>query len=372
MRTYSKEQLYDVIDQYAKDKDALITEAESQVIQKRFCNTEMFGLDPLFADVGMRGDTRWLPASRQWVSGDRPSDAWEHGFDSQNKVRWIRNSYSTKIFVYCDSEVDEVRFTNRNANITFCRYILEDGKVTKCWTCSTNPMQYQLELFQYSSNKVSGSEVRTWYDSSEGWKEASWVVEHIFHHDSLGLLRAYRDSGFSSSGGMKLVFVRPGMGRIQQQRRTRRLFVGYSIALEPEEQDKSHRVYSEAYGIEMSISISSECPVDILLTAPPSLVRVITKDTGVTSWDNIAAGASYISGICDIRRTRRSGGKWVFVDASNPSAVQQIRNVLRTKLGIIVCVHNFSEVTKAMEAFGDLNNDRLVVAFQFAGNGEPS
>ncbi|MEZ6133124.1 MAG: hypothetical protein R3C59_31020 [Planctomycetaceae bacterium] len=297
MRSFSNEQLYETIDQYVQQKDALIAEAESKVSQKRFGNAEMFGLDPLFADVGLRCDSGWTPASRHWFSGDPPSDAYEHGFDSQNLVRLIRNSYFTRLFVYGKSETDEVQFLNRAGNVTLRRYILEHGRVTECWTCSTSPKQYHVELFQYSDEKPSRSEEHVWYQSAGGWEKASWVAKHIFHHDSYGLLRAYRDSGLSSSDAFKLVFVRPGMGRIRQQQRSRRMFVGYSIALDPEQKDKSHRVYSDAYGIEMNINVESERPVDVVMTAPPSLIHVITQDTGVTSNDNVAAGASSVSGV---------------------------------------------------------------------------
>lgn len=372
MRSYSPDLLYNTIRQFVENKDALITEAEHQVVQTRFGNTEMVGFNPLFLDVSLRTDSGWHPASRQWLAGDHHKDAWEHGFDTENKVRLIRNSYLTKLFVYRESEIDVVLFPNKNANITFSRYILEDGQVSECWSCFTSPKQYQVELFKYSHGKAIASEVRTWYDSPEGWKESRLVAKHTFDHDSHGLLRAYQDSGFSSSGAMKLVFVRPGMGRIQQQRRARRVFVGYSIALGPDEPDKAHRVYSDAYGIEMSISIESQCPVDIVLTAPPRLVHVITKSTDVTSTENISAGASFVSGICDIRKTRRSGGKWVLVDASNPTVEQQIRRILRTKLAIIVCVHNFSEATKTVQLFDELNSDRLVVALKFAEIATPT
>lgn len=362
MRAYSKNYLYGAIDQYVKSKDVLVKEAEAQVVETRFSLSRMSGLNPPFLDAGLRLDIG--PASHEWLSHTPPADAFEHGFDSQNRLRWIRSLYGTNLFVYRDGEVDEIRYTKRSEYTSLVRHIIENSKVTECWTCLTSPMQYQVELFQYRDGSVCSSEVHSWFESSEGWKKASWIAKNVFERDAVGLLRTYHDDGLSSTDGLKLVFVRPGMGLIRQQQRERRLFVGYSIALTAKEEDKSQRVYSDAYGIEMSISIPSECPVDVVVTAPSSLVRVITKETGVTSIENISAGASSVSGICDVLKTRLAGGKWAVVEVGGLSKERQISSLLRTKLGIIACVHDFEESREAIRLFDIENSNRLVIALK--------
>lgn len=362
MKTYSKDYLYGAIDQYVKSKDVLVKDAEVQVVEKRFSLSQMPGLNPLFLDEGLRLDIG--PTSHEWLSHNPPADAFEHGFDSQNRLRWIRSLYGTNLFVYRDGEVDEIRYTKRSEYTSLVRRIIENSKVTECWTCLTSPMQYQVELFQYRDGSICSSEVHSWFESSEGWKKASWIAKNVFERDAVGLLRTYHDDGLASTDELKLVFVRPGMGLIRQQQRERRLFVGYSIALTAKDEDKSQRVYSDAYGIEMSISIPSECPVDVVVTAPSSLVRVITKGTGVTSIENISAGASSVSGICDILKTRLAGGKWAVVEVGGPSVERQISSLLRTKIGIIACVHDFEESRKAIRLFDKTNSNRLVIALK--------
>ena len=362
MKPYSKDYLYGAIDQYVKSKDVLVKEAETQVVEKRFSLKRMSDLNSMFLDEGLRLDIG--PTPHEWLSHDPPADAFEHGFDSQNRIRWIRSLYGTTLFVYRAGEVDEIRYTNRSEYISLVRRIIDNSNVTECWTCLTSPKQYQVEIFQYRDSSVCSSEVHSWFESSEGWKKARWIAKNVFERDALGLLRAYHDDGLSTTDELKLVFVRPGMGLIRKQQRERRLFVGYSIALTAKEEDKSHRVYSDAYGIEMSISIPSNCPVDVVITAPSSLVRVITKGTGVTSNENISAGASSVSGICDILRTRLAGGRWAVVEVGSPSVERQISSLLRTKLGIIACVHDFEESRKAIRLFDITNSNRLVIALK--------
>ncbi len=369
MKNYSKDYLYGAMDQYVQSKDALINEAENQVVEKRYSVSQMPALNPVFLDPSLRHDLG--STSHEWLSDNPPADAFEHGFDSQNRIRWIRGLYGISLFVYREGEVDEIRFTKRSENTSFVRRILEQGKITECWSCWTSPMQYQVELFKYREGRVCSSEVHSWFESSEGWTKASWIAKNVFEHDAVGLLRTYHDDGLSSTDRLKLVFVRPGMGLIRQQQRERRLFVGYSIALTAEEKDKSHRVYSDAYGIEMSISMPSQCPVDVVICAPPSLVRVITKGTDVTAMENISAGASSVSGVCDILRTRMAGGKWAVVDAGSRSAERHIISLLRTKLGIIACVRDIEEARQAIRLFNVTSSHRLVIALKFAQHHSP-
>ena len=182
------------------------------------------------------------------------------------------------------------------------------------------------------------------------------------------MLRAYRDAG-KLSDGKQCVYVRAGEGAIAKQRRQRKPFAGYSMTIAADEEDKKHAVYSNAYGIEMSID--SEWPVDVVLLASPALVKTMSGDTDVASMENVTIGGNQVNNRCDLRRVRKSGGKWVRLAASDPDTKQRVVDTLRVKMRVILEVSSAAELASTLAPSERLNSQSLVVAMRLGANPSP-
>jgi hypothetical protein len=362
MTTFTQSQLFDALEQYVQNRDALVEQASASVVELRFANEVMFGLLPLFDEIGFRGDNQWYPASRTWLPEKPATTCYEHGFDSAGRIRIIRNGPLTILFTYQDQIVDELLIRGRDAAPQgLKRYLVESGRTTAAYQCLASPQQYHCETFQYDQGKLLQSEQKTWYVKDGQWVEASWVTRHLYEYDSVGLIRVFRDIG-EASGGKELVYVRPKWGRLCKQNRSRRPFVAYTIHIEQDCSDPQHLVYSDAYGLEMNIN--DEWPIDTVLLAPPALVRVITGDTGVLSMGTVYAGAASLESKCDLRKLKKSGGKWALLDAEASNVQSMARSVLDANLSVILSVTNPSQVSNLLAGCKHLTSERIVVAIR--------
>lgn len=369
MKTFNDDELYQAIDEYLRDREKLIAESKSQVGQWKYANGQMFGLFPLHSEIDMRGDGMWRPAKRQWLAEKPESDGCAHGLDANGRVLIIESPLFTKLFMYNGNIVDEVRYrTGDSRSVIVARYILDGGRPAACYECHASPKQYTYETFKYGQDKCVSSETKTRYVGANGWEDATWIINCTYQYDAQGLLRAYRDAGVLSNG-RQCVYVRAGEGVIAKQHRGRKPLAGYSMTIAVDEQDKTQVVYSNAYGIEMSID--SEWPVDIVLLAPPAFVKTITSDTDVASMENVAIGGNPINDRCDLRRVRKSGGKWVQLIASVPVTKQRVLDALRVKLRVLLEVQSAGEINSVLGPGERLNSESLVVAMKLGATPSP-
>ncbi|MCC6507673.1 MAG: hypothetical protein IT423_01095 [Pirellulaceae bacterium] len=365
---YTQKELYDSIQQYVQQYDEHLSSAMKAVVQWKYAECEMFGMVPLFHEIGFRGDNQWRPAARSWLSEKPVNNCYEHGIDQSGRIRIIKCGKLTTLFFYSDQVVDEMPFRDREpAPRGLRRYITQDGRVQAIYDCCISPEQYSLEKFQYRDGHPIRSDQQSWYVSDDQWVQASWTTTCTYEYDAAGLARVYRDMG-ERLGGKKLVYVRPGIGRLRH--RTRRPFVAYVIDPGSDRGEASHVVYSDAYGLEMNID--DEWPVDTVLLAPPRYVKVITGDTGVTSMGTVYAGASSMDSICDVRTAKKASARWILVDANHASAKSRVASVLKAKLNVILTITKPSELSSVLTAGPGLSSDRLVVAMNAKADSQPA
>ena len=90
MITFTQSQLYDAVQHYVRNQEALLADANASVIEWKYADEEMFGLFPLFNEIGFRGDNKWQPAQRAWYASKPSTFSYAHGFDVQGNVRLIQ------------------------------------------------------------------------------------------------------------------------------------------------------------------------------------------------------------------------------------------------------------------------------------------
>jgi len=145
---------------------------------------------------------------------------------------------------------------------------------------------------------------------------------------------------------------------------TRRPFVGYTLVPPPGE-DPAHSVYCDAYGLEMNID--DEWAIDTVLLAPPPLVEVVTKQTGVTSMGTVYAGASSMPAGGDLKKIKAAGGKWILLDAAEAEARSNVPAILKAKLGLIVICSTPQQVANVLCDAGNITAKQLVIAIRLKG-----
>ena len=366
---YSQPQLYDALQSYLRDKDAILSAVKSEVVEWKYANEEMYGLFPAFADIAFRGPNTWEPSKRRWLE-KKPAGTWFlHGLDAAGNVRIIERSYGiTAIFMTTDDGVDELVLGSRSTSLK--RHIIEDGRVVGVYNYFLDPHQYSYETFEYENDRLTRSVEACWFVSGDEWVKASWLTTCTFEYDAQGLLKVNRDMG-KALGGNKLVFARKKSAKARKGTIQRRPFVAFTIEIPAEVEDPEHFVYSNAYGLEMNID--DEWAVDTVILVPPALVRVVTGDTGVTSMGTVYAGASQMTSPDRFPEILDAGGKWVLLSGDDSRLTANFSAALHAGLNVILSTGqqlNTSIFGKKLPA--NLQSDRLVVAFKPDGKCSPT
>ena len=366
---YTQPQLYDALQGYLRDKDAILSAVKSEVVEWKYANEEMYGLFPLFKDIAFRGSDKWEASKRRWLE-EKPADIWFlHGLDAAGNVRIIERSYGvTTVFMTIDAGIDELVLGSRSKALR--RHIIEDGRVVGYYNYVLDPHQYSHETYEYESDRLIRSEENCWFVSDGEWEHATWLTICTFEYDDQGLLKVYRDMG-KSLGGIKLVYARKKATRARKGAVPRRPFVAYSIGIQDDAEDPDQLVYSDAYGLEMNID--DEWDIDTVILVPPEFVGVVTGDTGVTSMGTVYAGASQLKSIDCLQEILDAEGKWILLSADDPSLPASFSAALDAGLNVILSTGpllNTSVFGKTLPA--NLQPDRLVVAFKPDGKCSPT
>ena len=352
MIEFTQAELYDAIEGYNTNKDELVADARNSVVEWKYAYEEMISHFPLAGEISSRGENQWEPAV-DWLPAKPELHAYEHGIDADGRIRLIRsNGIATTLFSYFDDFVDEMRLSKTRA---LKRYLLGDGHVVAFYEYCLRPHQYSLETFEYADGKPVKSVEKSWFIKNDEWVEASWTTSCVYERDSEGLSRVYRDAG--KRGGNKLVYVRPGSGRLSDA--PRRPFVAYTIEVRDDCEDPSHDVYYDAYGLEMNID--DEWEIDTVLLTAPELVDSITGRTNVLEMGTVYAGSNAMPS--DLRKVKKDKGDWILLYAEEPDIAINVRDVVSAKLDVILVIQQASDIAVALNEC-DVTADRLVVAYR--------
>jgi hypothetical protein len=131
--------------------------------------------------------------------------------------------------------------------------------------------------------------------------------------------------------------------------------VAFTLSLSNTADGPHHSVYTQAYGLEMSMP--DNWPVNTLIMAPPHLIPSITESTGVTT-SGVVAGASHTPGNNDYDQIRDFGGCWVLARISD-----DMSKILDAGLGALLLIDDLPELDSALRS-NSLTNHNLMVAFQ--------
>ncbi len=366
---YTQPQLYDALQSYLRDKDAILSAVKSEVVEWKYANEEMYGLFPAFADIAFRGPNTWEPSKRRWLD-KKPANNWFlHGLDAAGKVRIIERSYGiTTVFIPKVDGIDELMLGSRSTSLR--RHIIKDGQVVGFYNYYLDPHQYSYEAYEYENERLIRSVEKTWFVSDGEWKHATWLTTCTYEYDDQGLLKVNRDMG-KALGGNKLVYARKKTAKTRKGTVQRRPFVAFTIEIQAEVEDPEHFVYSNAYGLEMNID--DEWAIDTVILVPPQFVGVVTGDTGVTSMGTVYAGASQLKSIDRLQEILDAGGKWVLLSADDPNLPVSFSAALDAGLNVILSTGpllNTSIFGKTLPA--NLQPDRLVIAFKPDGKCSPT
>ena len=116
----------------------------------------------------------------------------------------------------------------------------------------------------------------------------------------------------------------------------------------------SYCVYTQAYGLEMTID--DEWPINTIIMSPPHLVSEMTRAADVMSMGAIA-GASYTPGDGDFHQIRDNDGRWVLARPTD-----NLFQIVAADLGVLLLIENIEELEPPIvtDIFHDQN---LIVAF---------
>jgi hypothetical protein len=134
--------------------------------------------------------------------------------------------------------------------------------------------------------------------------------------------------------------------------------IAFTIGLSNAIDGPHYSVYTQAYGLEMSMP--DAWPVNTLIMSPPHLLPSITESTGLTD-SGIAAGASYTPGDGNFDQIREFGGQWVLARNSD-----NISHILKSTLGVLLLIDEISELDRILTTKG-LSDRNFMVAFQISG-----
>lgn len=367
MNLLTQSELYEIVQGYVQQEADLISAAKAAVVEWKYANDQMYGLFPLFAEIGFRGSGAWKPAKRRWLKKEPAGFYYYHGLDAQGRVRIIqrRNGIVT-VFVETDAWVDEIMFSGPRTSLQ--RYVMADGRAVAMYKYNLDPHQYSCETFHYEQDRLIESVEQSWFIKNGSWVQARWTTTCTYEYDDMGVVRAYRDMG-ERLGGKTQVFARPKSGSLSQRKSPRRPFVAYTIDVPNGSADREQQVYAEAYGLEMNVD--DKWPIDIVILAPPDLVRVITSQTKVTSMGTVYAGASSMTSLADLHAVTAANGQWLLLDGENGNVATHTAAILDAGLNVILRVRNPSDLAGALATCPSLTPDRLVVAFRPDGDCSP-
>ncbi len=105
VRTFTQSALFEAIRQYQRSESELLAEANASIVKWKIASEDMYGLFPLFDQIGFHVDDDWRPTQRRWLTNDPDGFAYHPGFDVEGKVRIIKEEKGwTRLFTYvCDS-----------------------------------------------------------------------------------------------------------------------------------------------------------------------------------------------------------------------------------------------------------------------------
>ncbi|WP_372720651.1 hypothetical protein [Novipirellula sp.] len=130
--------------------------------------------------------------------------------------------------------------------------------------------------------------------------------------------------------------------------------LAFTVALFNAKDGPSYSVYTQAYGMEMSVA---DWPLNILIMAPPHLVSAMTDAADIQSAGMIP-GASYTPGDGDYEQIRSYGGKWVLARPSD-----DVARIVAEGLGIVLTIEKASEM-KVIADLEGIDSANLMIAYQ--------
>ncbi len=364
MLTFTQPELFAAVTRFEQNEAAMIADAKSAVVEWKYANEDMFGLFPLFKDIGFRYSGTWKPPKRRWYSKKPKGFFHLHGMDGHGNVQIIERSNGiAAVFVREERFIDEFFSGCRRPSLH--RHVLENGRVVCAFHYHLDPHQYSREVFEYRGDKLIASLEESWYVSDKKWVKASWTTRCTYEYDTDGLIRAHRDGGGVS--GNTLVFVRPNAS--QGPKSSRRPIVAYTVEVPDDPKDRKHQVYTDAYGLEMTID--DEWPIDTIVLVPADLVSVIKKETGLLTNGTVYAGASSLPANTQPSAIKKAGGTWQLIDATAPKAGAFARAALDAKLNLILSICEPGDLRPVLSHCGDVAAKRLVIAFRPTGECPP-
>lgn len=138
---------------------------------------------------------------------------------------------------------------------------------------------------------------------------------------------------------------------------TRRPVVAYTIPVdETEEEGPRYCIYTDAYGLEMTID--DEWEVDTILMAAPDLVDVITNETGATEMGTVYAGASQSPADGNFQSVVEAAGTWILLSPDD-----DIAGAFAAGLKVILNLQPEQDLTAALSGTA-VTSENLIVAVQ--------
>ena len=106
--------------------------------------------------------------------------------------------------------------------------------------------------------------------------------------------------------------------------------MAFTLALENDSDGPEPSVFSNAYGLEMSLSDS--CPMQIMMMAPPHLMPAITDRTDILK-RGMLVGASYVPSDASLKQIKENDGTWVVTRLGDDPL-----KILNAGLGVLLTV----------------------------------
>jgi hypothetical protein len=356
---YTQRQLYAALASYLNRRERVLAEAEGAVTEWKYANQEMQGPIP-FGEVIDRGYDRWFPTKRKWFKKEPKGTFYKHGFDDEGKLRIIRfgNGPNFVALIRAGEDVlDEVHFRDEYSKLR--RYILRGGRTEAIFSCYAK--EYDREQFEYDGERCVRSVSEGFYIDSESkkWVSSSFATTYRYEYDVAGLLAVYRDMGVL--GNNVLLYRRAGSDKkTAAKSQRRRPLVAYAIDLPESEEERNQAVYSDAYGLEMTID--DEWPVDTVLLTAPELVGVITGNTGATSMGTVYAGAVELPAEGTFKTLKADGGTWQLLDGQRKEAGQLLHSALKARLHVILRISDPRKLATVLKGVNKSSAAQIVIA----------
>jgi hypothetical protein len=119
-------------------------------------------------------------------------------------------------------------------------------------------------------------------------------------------------------------------------------------------------VYSEAYGLEMTVD--SDWPVDTVILCPPRFVAVMADVTSM----GVKTGASYFPGNQDLQKILDEQGTWLLCYPEDP-----IARATQTSINILLEIDSQKQLKDLLPLLPS-DPHRLAIAFVTSGIDKPS